>query len=151
MNAALSSAAVVVRRTIDASPEVLFDAWLDPIALSSWMRPGAALRTEADVDARVGGRFSIVMHSATATTPHTGVYRAIDRPKRLVFTWFSPHTDDRDTLVTVDFVPKDGRRTEIVITHEQLSEVAGKKHDGGWTSALEKLDAAYGASAVKAP
>ncbi len=143
MNAALAPAALVVRRTIAASPEILFDAWLDPIALSAWMRPGAARHTVATVDARVGGKFEIVMHSDTATTPHTGVYQAIDRPKRLVFTWFSPHTDNRDTRVTVDFLPK-GERTEIVITHEQLSEVAAQKHNGGWTSALEKFDAAYG-------
>jgi uncharacterized protein YndB with AHSA1/START domain len=85
------------------------------------------------------------MHGDTAVTPHTGVYKNIDRPKRLVFTWFPPHTDGHDTLVTVDFLAR-GAGTEIVITHEQLGDVAAQKHNGGWTSALEKLDTAYGAS-----
>ena len=57
MNAALhASAAVVVRRTIAASPEVLFDAFLDPYALAEWMRPGTIRSTVATVEARVGGR-----------------------------------------------------------------------------------------------
>ena len=39
--AALPHAAVIVRRTIDAPAEMLFDAFLEPMALSEWMRPGA--------------------------------------------------------------------------------------------------------------
>ncbi len=147
MNAAISPAAVVVRRTIAAQPEVLFDAWLDPEALAIWMRPGATPKTVATVDARVGGRYEIVMHlESGSTVPHTGVYRTIDRPRRLAFTWLSPHTDKRDTLVTVDFVAR-GSNTEIIVTHEQLPENEMSGHEKGWTSALEKLAAKYGAAA----
>jgi len=140
MNAvAAATAAVVVRRTIAASPEELFDAWLDPEAMTVWMRPGSILRTEARVDRRVGGRYEIIMHSATETHPHTGVYRVIDRPRQLVFTWISRGTEQRETLVTVDFVSR-GQKTEVVVTHEQLSEAAQPSHTQGWTSALEHLE-----------
>ena len=57
-----------------------------------------------------------------------------------MFTWVSPHTGERDTLVTVDFLPRD-KRTEVVVTHEQLPEEKREAHNGGWTRALEKLDA----------
>jgi uncharacterized protein YndB with AHSA1/START domain len=144
MNAAIAPAAVVVRRTIAASPEVLFDAWLDPIALATWMRPGSTHSTVATVDARVGGRYEIVMHVDSGTVPHRGEYRAIERPRRLAFTWESPHTGGRATLVTVDFVARDAR-TEIIITHEQLPEEKMQGHTNGWTSALEKLEGKYGA------
>jgi uncharacterized protein YndB with AHSA1/START domain len=144
MNAAIAPAAVVVRRTIAASPEVLFDAWLDPIALATWMRPGSTHNTQATVDARVGGSYEIVMHIESGTVPHRGVYRAIERPRRLAFTWESPHTGEHPTLVTVDFVPRDGR-TEVIITHEQLPEAKMQGHTNGWTSALEKLEVRYGA------
>ena len=141
MNAAISTAAVVVRRTIAASAEELFDAWLDPQAMAVWMRPGSILRTEASVDPRVGGGYKIVMHSATETYPHTGAYRVIDRPRRLVFTWISRGTEQQETLVTVDFVAR-GERTEVVVTHELLSDSARPSHTEGWSSALERLEEA---------
>ena len=60
MNAAIATAAVVVRRTIDASAEDLFDAWLDPAALAQWMRPGTIKQLRgAQVDPRVGGDYEI--------------------------------------------------------------------------------------------
>jgi uncharacterized protein YndB with AHSA1/START domain len=141
MNAALASAAVVVRRTISATAEDLFDAWLDPEALATWMRPGTIRSTVAKVEPRVGGSYEIIMQGQSGPIVHKGVYQQIDRPKRLVFTWASPGTELRDTLVTVDFVPT-GKRTEVIVTHEQLPESARPSHSNGWTSGLLHLDEA---------
>lgn len=142
MNVAVAPAIVVVRRTIPATAEELFDAWLDPEALAIWMRPGSTHRTTANVDARVGGRYEIVMEVDDRSIPHTGEYRLIDRPRRLVFTWHSPYTDRSNTLVTVEFLPQAGQ-TEVVITHEMLPESQREGHRNGWTSALDKLLAHY--------
>ena len=139
MNAAIAPAAVVVRRTIAASAEDLFDAWLDPEALAAWMRPGTIKSTTAKIDARIGGRYEIVMQGESERFPHTGVYRVIDRPRQLVFTWLSPATDQKESLVTVDFL-RLGARTEVVVTHEQLPASARESHSRGWTSGLEHLD-----------
>jgi uncharacterized protein YndB with AHSA1/START domain len=141
MNAAIATAAVVVRRTISASAEELFDAWLDPQAMAIWMRPNSIQTTVATVDPRVGGRYEIVMRSATETYPHTGVYRVINRPRQLAFTWISRGTEQRESLVTVDFVAR-GAATEVVVTHEQLTEGAVPSHTDGWTSALARLEVA---------
>ena len=137
----LPSAAVVVRRTIAASAEELFDAFLDPQALAAWMRPGTIRSTIAHVEPRVGGRYEIIMQAESGPLPHTGVYRVIDRPKRLVFTWQSIGTGHKETLVTVDFLGA-GASTEVVVTHEQLPESARPSHARGWTSGLEHLDEA---------
>jgi uncharacterized protein YndB with AHSA1/START domain len=139
MNASVgATAAVVVRRTIAASPEELFDAWLDAEALGIWMRPTGIRNTHAKVDARVGGSFEIIMQGDATAYPHHGIYKVIDRPRRLVFTWRSPATEGLSTLVTVDFLPLD-RRTEIVVTHQQLPDGAHESHTSGWTSAIERL------------
>jgi uncharacterized protein YndB with AHSA1/START domain len=141
MNAALAPAAVVVRRTISASAEELFDAWLDPEALAAWMRPGTIRSTVAKLEPRKGGSYEITMHSQSGPLVHRGVYQQIDRPRRLVFTWASPGTEFRDTLVTVDFVPVD-KRTEVIVTHEQLSASAQPSHSMGWTHGLANLEQA---------
>jgi uncharacterized protein YndB with AHSA1/START domain len=148
MNAALASAAVVVRRTIAASAEELFDAWLDPEALATWMRPGTIHSTVAKVEPHVGGSYEITMLGQSGQIVHKGVYRQIDRPRRLVFTWVSPGTEQRDTLVTVDFVCVD-KRTEVIVTHEQLPESAKPSHSIGWTRGLEHLDQACGQGLLK--
>lgn len=151
MNAALNrlaTAAVVVRRTIAASAEDLFDAWLDPEALSEWMRPGTIQRSKAHTDARVGGRYEVRMYGESGEILHHGVYRTIDRPRRLVFTWHSPFAGEQETLVTVDFLAQDAQRTEIVVTHEQLPEDAKAAHARGWTSGLEHLDEACQAGKI---
>lgn len=143
MNAALADvdAAVVVRRTIAASAEALFDAWLEPAALAIWMRPSAVRYTTATIDPRVGGRYEIIMKTESETYPHTGEYRVIDRPRRLVFTWCSRGTEQKETLVTVDFLESQGA-TEVVVTHERLSASARPSHTEGWTSALAHLQGA---------
>jgi len=141
MNAAAkatATTALVVRRTIAASAEEIFDAWLDPAALAIWMRPTGIRRTSAKTDARVGGGYEIIMQGDEKTYPHHGVYRVIDRPRRLVFTWISNGTEGGETLVTVDFLPA-GQGTEVVVTHAQLPAGAHESHDKGWTSGLARL------------
>jgi uncharacterized protein YndB with AHSA1/START domain len=138
--------AVVVRRIIAASAHDLFDAWLDPEALAEWMRPGTIQRSEARTDPRVGGEYEVIMHGEKGPIPHRGVYQVIDRPRRLVFTWTSPFAG-ADTLVTVDFIPVD-RKTEVIVTHEQLPAAEVAAHTRGWTNGLQHLDEACQAGKI---
>jgi uncharacterized protein YndB with AHSA1/START domain len=138
MSATLAPAAVIVRRTIAAPADLIFDAWLDPQALAEWMRPATIRRSEARVDPRVGGTYEVIMHGEKGPIPHRGVYQVIDRPKRLVFSWVSPFAG-ADSVVTVDFRPI-GRSTEVIVTHEQLPENELGSHTRGWIMGLQHLD-----------
>lgn len=131
---------VVVKRKINASAQVIFDAWLDPDSLSEWMRPcsSATAKSTVKVDPREGGAFEIVMHVPSGAVSHTGIYQIIDPPHRLVFTWNSIHAGHKDSLVTVELNP-DGEATEVIITHERLPEASQSAHFGGWTEILESL------------
>ena len=137
---AIKTGKIVVRRTIAATVDELFDAWLEPESLAQWMRPGAIRPSSVKVDARVGGAFEVVMHFAEGPRRHHGEYRVIERNKKLVFTWYSDATHHTETLVTVEFRPA-SNGTEIVITHERLPDHdAELKHIRGWTLALELLE-----------
>ena len=144
MNDASQVPTLTVRRTIAASAEELFDAWIDPESLAVWMRQDATQKTSIRVDARVGGEFEIVMHTPGGPVPHTGSYREISRPRRLVFTWNSEHAHHIDSLVTVEFRPARGA-TEIVLTHERLPDAeAVAKHHGGWSDILVLIEQVFG-------
>ncbi|MGC4051980.1 MAG: SRPBCC domain-containing protein [Paludibaculum sp.] len=130
---------VTVRRTIQASHEEVFDAWLDAEGMSSWMCPGAVTGCEVDLEPRVGGRFRIVMLAAQARFVNTGEFLVLDRPSRLQFTWISSRWDGQETLVTVELLDR-AAHCELVLTHERFPMVhSATQLVTGWTQMLEKL------------
>lgn len=134
---------VTVRREIAAPADELFDAWLDPDSLGSWLRPNGIRETRAETDPYEGGTFRIVMvDDQSSSLLHTGTYREIDRPHRLVFTWSSPATRFRDSIVTVTFLPSSSNSTLVEIHQVGLpDEEAQASHHAGWSDALHELAA----------
>jgi uncharacterized protein YndB with AHSA1/START domain len=143
MNAIGEAAPVlVVRRQIAAPREQVFEAWLDSESLAQWMRPGDCTATTVTLDPRVGGGFRIVMHGPThGAVEHHGEYLAIEPPTLLSFTWISRPTENRATVVTIEFHER-GAGTELVLTHRGLPPKAMEGHRKGWTDALRLLDQA---------
>jgi uncharacterized protein YndB with AHSA1/START domain len=132
---------LTVRREIAAPAEALFDAWLDEQSLGAWLKPLTTRETRAETDPRVGGEFRIVMVDDEASVLHTGTYTEIDRPRRLVFTWSSPVTRFRDTVVTVTFEPSADGSTVVEVHQRGLpDEESRASHDSGWADAVRKLD-----------
>jgi uncharacterized protein YndB with AHSA1/START domain len=132
---------VTVQREIAAPAEDLFDAWLDAQSLGSWLKPDGIRETRAETDPRVGGAFRIVMVDDDSSIEHNGIYREIDRPRRLVFTWSSPATRFRDSIVTVTFQPSSSSSTVVEIQQVGLpDEEARVGHHAGWSDALRELD-----------
>lgn len=130
---------IVIRRFMPASRERVFAAWLDPLSLVRWMRPGAEATATAEVDPRVGGRFRIVMQHSGGVTEHTGEYLVIERPVRLSFTWISEHTQQTPTQVTVECFERE-QGTELVLTHRRLPESKIEGHRRGWGAILQNLE-----------
>ncbi len=137
---------LVVRRVLPVERERVFAAWLDPVSLATWMRPGEATGAVVEVDPRVGGRFRILMEQPGGGCgyEHQGEYLAIEPPSLLSFTWISAATDLRPTVVTVELHARDGG-TELVLTHRRLPPGQVDGHRWGWTDILRLLERALAA------
>jgi uncharacterized protein YndB with AHSA1/START domain len=134
---------VRVSRAFDASPERVFDAWLDPQLIGTWMF-GSRLRDEevlrVAVDARVGGAFSFLVRRGEQEIDHVGVYLAIERPRRLVFTWGIAGESSNESLVTIDIaaMPTGCELTLTHVMHPKWADYASRTQ-AGWTKMLDAL------------
>jgi uncharacterized protein YndB with AHSA1/START domain len=131
---------VQIRRRVRAPAEQIFDLWTKPDLMVRWMSsfPGT-VDCKASCDLRPGGTFSLVMLSKEANREVSGTYVVIDRPRKLVFTWIGPLTNNVNTLVTVELNPL-GDETDLVLTHERLPTSAiVEGHTRGWGHILDHL------------
>ncbi|MEN8145000.1 MAG: SRPBCC domain-containing protein [Gemmatimonadota bacterium] len=129
---------VNIERVFAASPEEVFDAWLDLDLLRDWFCGGKAHVRLVEVDPQVGGAYRIVMSDGEREWDHSGTYLELDRPRRLVFTWHTPSTNFKETLVTVT-LEGDGDGTRLRLRHESLPADMVEAHHKGWAELLEKL------------
>ncbi len=131
---------VQVRRRVKGGAQEIFDLWTRPEFMARWMSPfPGAVDCRASCDPRPGGAFSLVMSSKDAIREVSGAYVEVDPPRKLVFTWIGPLTNNVTTLVTVELTPR-GDETDLVLTHERLPTSA--IHDGhtkGWGHILDHL------------
>jgi uncharacterized protein YndB with AHSA1/START domain len=129
-----------IQRIIKATPQAVYEAWLDPATITSFMAGGADQRvTEARTDPQVGGKFRIVMTSDKEIV-HQGIYRDLVPHELIRFTWESPYSP-ADSEVTIRLAPK-GDGTEVTLSQVKfLSEGARDGHRGGWMHILDRLDA----------
>ena len=125
-------------RSFAAPREAVFAAWTDPAAIARWMSPWGT--ASASVDLRIGGSFRLVMADEHLSIEHTGVYRSIEPPKLLVFTWRSEFTGLRDTLVTLRLSEVGAHQTELELTHEFATDAEASSHAGGWSQILTRLE-----------
>ena len=131
---------IVLHRLLPSPPAAVFAAWTDPAKLARWISPFG--RAEAEVDLRVGGAFRIVMLGPDREIEHTGEYREVDPPRRLVFTWRSPYTGPEPSLVTVECQPdpEDAGKTRLRLVHAHVAPEHVGPHRGGWGAILDHLE-----------
>jgi uncharacterized protein YndB with AHSA1/START domain len=131
-----------IERRYDAAPERVWQAWTDPQALSRWFGPGdEGSVTQADLDVRPGGRYTIAFRTQDGEEHRvSGVYKEVDKPRKLSFSWAWQSTPQRVSFVTVR-LEADGAGTRMSFRHERFFDQAARdNHQRGWTATIAKLD-----------
>ena len=133
-------------RRLDAPPERVLDAWLDPDSVGRWLfatPDGESVRCE--IDARVGGRFRIDERRGDSVAEHFGEYVELDRPRRLAFTFATSFAPEAATLVTVT-IERDGDGSRVTLVHEGVWADYEERTREGWTKILDGLAGTLGES-----
>lgn len=109
----------IVRR-FEPPPERVFDAGIDPGIAGRRLFTGPTSESRAaDLDARVGGRWTTADVRDGITSTAIGEYAEIDRPRRLAFTFEMPQFDPNADRVTAEIAP-DGAGRGLTLTQEGI-------------------------------
>jgi uncharacterized protein YndB with AHSA1/START domain len=140
---------ITIVRRIDAPAAEVFAAWTDPLLLRRWLAPSPCEVLEATADARVGGRYRIVVVDPEGDRHVTsGEYRELVPGRRLVKTWVYEGkysaAGPYPTLLTVDFRETGPGSTEITLRQDQLltpEDRAGNTE--GWRLCFDNLETLF--------
>jgi uncharacterized protein YndB with AHSA1/START domain len=140
----LTASDTIVREiSIKAPAERIFEALTDPDQrLKWWGAEGVYRGTHMESDLRPGGKWMTrgIGRGGKAFNV-SGEYRAIERPRLLVFTWL-PDWDEnaQESLVRFDLDERNGV-TMVRLTHSGLVSESARAHHQGWPQVLAWLQA----------
>jgi len=132
---------LVIRKTVRASVDTVFEAWTQAEHLKRWWGPRDVECIAAEIDLRVGGRYRLANQFPDGKVIWiAGEFEIVERPHRLVYSWHmevpGPATLER---VTVEFQPR-GQATEVTITHDRIADEKMRTgHEQGWAACLDGL------------
>jgi uncharacterized protein YndB with AHSA1/START domain len=129
-----------ITRLFDAPPARVFNAWLNREEWQAWIGPEGMDCEVPMLEPHVGGRYRITMRlSDGRMIPVAGVFKIIDAPSKLVFTWGWEGDPSRESLITISLQERGGQ-TELTLRQEGLGSASNRDdHGKGWNSALNKL------------
>lgn len=138
-----------VSRTFHARPETVFTAWSSAEHVARWYCPDGCELIEARVELRLGGPFEVVLGTPLGARRIRGTFAEIRPRQRLVIDATIEAMAGEPlfrTLTEVDFTEAlGGTKLDIVQTWTVLApdeDWTDESARQGWSSALDKLEAA---------
>ncbi len=140
-----------IERTLDAPVEKVWRCWTEPDLLERWFCPKPWFVTDARIELRAGGEFSLTMNGPDGEKyPEVGVFLAIEPKRRLVMTdAFRPGwiPSERAFIVTETLFRDAGEgRTHYIARAMHWDATSLKEHEDmgfheGWGKAADQLEA----------
>lgn len=140
---------LTLRRHFDASPEKVWQAWINPDLLKQWFCPRPWSVSEAVIDPRPGGVFNTVMNGPDGEVmPNSGIILAIEPNRRLVTTdAFTPDwkpTGVPFMVAEVTLTPAADGGTDYVAVARHWNAETMQQHEqmgfeAGWNAAADQL------------
>ncbi len=138
---------VRLTRLIRAPRQTVYDAWLNPEVRTQWwcaspeMTPGVCT-----IEPTVGGRYRVGMVAPDGNEHIViGEFTELSPHDKICFTWTWESNPDfgGDSRVTVELFDatfKDEPATELLLTHERLTQPLERSdHTTGWLGCLKSL------------
>jgi uncharacterized protein YndB with AHSA1/START domain len=143
MNHSSAGDTITEEITIKARANQVFAALTSPEQRVQWWgTEGRFKTTHMESDLRPGGKW-LMRGIGIGGRPFTvqGVYREIQRPHVLAFTWLPSWQEDAlESLVRFDLEEKDGVTT-VRLTHSGLTTESARTQHRGWPDILDWLRA----------
>jgi len=138
----VSDDAIVQELGIKAPAERIFDALTRPEELMKWWCvEGKFQLTKMECDLRPGGKWRMYVRGRSGgVVTVAGVFRQIERPHLLIYTWIREQEDKVETLVRWD-LEENGGVTTVRVTHSGLTTDALRKRNDGWPMIVRLLQA----------
>ena len=145
----VSNHELVLTRLINASPDRVYQAWVDPEMIKEWFCPRPWRVTHAETDVRPGGATYLIMKGPEGQEfPNRGVYLEVMPGKKLVFTdaYTSAWQPSGKAFMTVilDFDNEDGKtRYTARVRHWNDADYQSHLQMGfheGWGKATDQLE-----------
>jgi uncharacterized protein YndB with AHSA1/START domain len=135
--------ALRLEQVIAAPPAQVFALWTEPNGIAAWWGPEGFDVPSHAVDVRPGGHWNSTLRAPDgAVQTVSGIYRFIEPPHRLVFTWGWDDDDGMrgdETEVTVTFAPAPSG-THLALLHAGFESAESRdRHQNGWTSSLARF------------
>lgn len=136
---------LVVTRTIDGPPHLVFEAWTRPELFRRWWVPRSAPITllSCELDVRVGGGYRLVFRAAAQTMEFFGRYLEVTPCSRLVWT-NDEGGADAAAITTVTFEERDGQTLltvrDLHPSKEALDAAVASGSTDGMPESLGQLD-----------
>jgi len=138
----MSDNSVSLHRVIKASPEKVFRAFTDPVAIASWLPPYGFLCTVHEMNPHVGGTFRMSFHNFTTGNGHSfgGEYVEVIPNEFLKYTDKFDDPNLPGVMTTSIWLKKSIAGTELKVLQEGIPAVIPADMCYlGWQESLEKL------------